>query len=349
MKIIKKGFNKTTKGEEYNIYSITNANGEYISVTDFGACLVSVGVKDKNGNVTDVALGYDDAAGYEKDPYYFGAIVGRNANRIAEGRFSINGKEYNIGTDPTGTYNLHSSPDVYNKRKWESRIENDSVVFSLHSPDGDQGFPGDFDISVTYSFSDDSELKIEYSGVSSQDTLVNMTNHVYFNLNGEGTSDVMNHEVRINADAITASDEHSVVRGELMDVTDTPFDFRVAKTLARDAGIPHVQLERAGGYDHNFVITGEGLRKFADVYSPVTGIGVEVISDLPGMQMYAGNYLGTEGVDTGKSGHKYGVHSGLALETQYFPNAVNISEFKKPILKAKEKYRTTTIYKFFVK
>lgn len=349
MELIKKGFNNTTKGEEFNIYSIVNSKGEYISVTDFGACLVAIGVCDKSGNIVDVALGYDDVTGYEKDPYYFGAIVGRNANRIAGGKFFINGKEYNIGTDPTGSYNLHSSPDVYNKRKWETEMEEDSITFSLHSPDKDQGFPGDFDVRVKYSWSEESDLKIEYSGVSNKDTLVNMTNHVYFNLNGEGKEDVMNHEVRINADVITASDEHSIVRGELMDVSGTPFDFRETKVLGRDAEIPHVQLERAGGYDHNFVINGEGLREFANVYSPVTGIGLTVTSDLPGMQMYAGNYLGTEGVDSGKSGHKYGVHSGLALETQYFPNAINIPEFKQPLLKAGDNYSTTTIYKFFVK
>lgn len=349
MRIIKDKFNKTSKGDEYSIYTIVNSRGEYVSVTDFGACLVDIGIRDRDGKIVDVVLGYDDVEGYEKDPYYFGAIVGRNANRIAEGRFSINGREYSIGTDPTGTYNLHSSPDVYNKRRWKAKTGEDSVTFSLHSPDGDQGFPGDFDIDVTYIWSDDSELRIKYSGISNQDTLVNMTNHVYFNLNGEGTLDVMNHEVCINADAITASDENSVVRGELMDVTDTPFDFRVAKTLARDAGISHVQLERAGGYDHNFAISGDGLREFARVYSPVTGIGLAVISDLPGMQMYAGNFIGTEGDNPGKSDHKYGVHSGLALETQYYPNAINIPAFKQPLLKAGEDYKSTTIYKFFVK
>lgn len=349
MKIIKKGFNKTSKGEEYSIYSIFNSKGEYISVTDFGACLVDVVILDRDNNLVDVALGYDDVAGYEKDPYYFGGTVGRSANRIAEGKFTINGIEYSLATDPTGTYNLHSSPDVYNKRRWDVKENENGITFSLHSPDKDQGFPGDFDISVTYSWSDDAEIRIDYSGVSNGDTLVNMTNHTYFNLNGEGTLDVMNHEVRINADAITASDESSVVRGELMDVAGTPFDFREAKSLGRDSRIPHIQLERAGGYDHNFAINGEGFREFAEIYSPVTGIGLNILSDLPGIQMYAGNFLGTEGDNPGKSGHIYGVHSGVALETQYYPNAINIPSFKQPILKAGEDYKTTTIYKFFVK
>ena len=336
----------THNGQDITLYSLVNASGAMVTVSSFGADIKDIIVPDMYGIMTDVNLGFDTLSGYEADPYSFGACVGRVANRTNMGRFELNGKEYQLAQNQNGIHNLHSGPNTYNKRVWDSRIEGEKVIFALHSPDGDQGFPGNFDVEVSYEFTDDGILRITYEGKSDADTVVNMTNHSYFNLNGEGVGDIMDHVVKINADHITETDENSIPTGNLIDVTGTPFDFREAKPISQDAKGDHLMLKYGNGYDHNFAINGSGMREFAVVQGEKSGITLTVRSDLPGMQFYAGNHVGGKGNNIGKSGHEYGVHSGFALETQYFPNAINVPEFESPILRAGETFNTVTEFIF---
>lgn len=335
-----------SNGQEVKLYSLVNSSGAMVTVSSFGADVKDIIVPDKDGIMVDVNLGFDNLEGYENDPYSFGAIVGRVANRTAGGRFTLNGVDYQLEKNQAGVNNLHSGPNTYNKRVWDSKVDGERVIFSLNSPDGDQGFPGEFNVSVSYEFTDEGVLRITYEGKSDADTVVNMTNHSYFNLNGEGEGDIMDHIIKINADYITETDPDSIPTGNLIDVTGTPFDFRQPKAISQDADEDHLMLKYGNGYDHNFAINGSGMREFAVVTGEKSGITMTVRSDLPGMQFYAGNHVGGKGNNIGKSGHEYGVHSGFALETQYFPNAINVPSFKSPILKAGESYKTVTEYIF---
>lgn len=340
-------FGKTSHGQSVTSYRITNSRGSYITLLDYGAILKDIVVPDRAGRLTDVALGYDSIGGYEKNPPHMGGTIGRNCNRISSGEFSLGGKKYNLSLNDSGVNNLHSGPEGYEFRMWRTAIdrENGSVTFSLVSPDGDQGFPGQFRINVTYSLSEDDRVTIHYEGTASEDTVVNMTNHSYFNLNGEGSGSVLGHSLRIMARGYTPVNRHSIPLGTVEPVAGTPLDFRKPKAIGRDLEADNEQLRFTGGFDHNFALDGDGFRKAAEAAGERSGITLAVYTDQPGIQMYAGNYLS---VENGKKGHVYGSHHGFALETQHFPDSVNNPQFPSVILRAGELYSITTCYQFGV-
>ncbi len=339
-------FGTTAKGERAALYTMKNQNGMEIAVTDYGAILVKVLVPDKDGKLKDVVLGYDDVRGYECGTLYFGATVGRVANRIGGGEFELNGKTYTL-TKNDNQNTLHVGTDYYDKRMWKVEEADDShISLGLHSSDGDQGFPGEVDIHVTYTLTRDNEVKIHYYAVPGKDTLLNLTNHSYFNLSGHDSGPVLDQEVMICADAFTRADEESVPTGELVPVEGTPMDFRMAKPIGREIQADYEALDFGQGYDHNWVIGGKGYRQAASMYSGQSGIEMKVFTDLPGMQFYTGNFIERE---NGKGGVIYRRRQGACFETQYFPDAVHKEQFEGPVIKAQEAYDTTTVYQFQLK
>ncbi len=332
-------FGVTSKGEKVQLYTLTNENGMEIAVTNIGATLVRVIV-----NGTDVVLGYDDAKGYEADDLFLGTIVGRHANRIGGASFELNGIEYKLVAN-NGPNSLHSGPDFYNSRVWEVKeAEGQKVTFTLESPHMDQGFPGNLHIEVSYELTEDNEVRITYHAVPDEDTIVNLTNHSYFNLNGHDSGLVLNQEVWIDADAFTRTDANSVPTGEIVPVEGTPMDFRQKKAVGRDIEEEYEALILGKGYDHNWILKNEGqLALVAGMTGNQTGITMEVYTDLPGVQIYSGNFLVAE---PGKSGVVYKKRAGICFETQCYPDAINHENFPSPVFKAGEAYKTTTIYKF---
>lgn len=335
-------------GREVYLYTLVNRNGVSASFTNLGAVWVNMNVPDRDGNVVDVVLGFDSADEYLINPPHFGAPIGRNANRIAGAKFTINGKEYKLEPN-NGPNNLHSGPDLYQSRLWESEAEeNDlgtSVSFSLFSPDGDQGFPGNANITITYTLTPDNSLDISYHMICDADTVANFTNHSYFNLDGHDGKDTLKQRVWIDADTYTRADEGSIPTGEFTPVKGTPMDFTVMKPIEQDIHEDYEALVFGGGYDHNWVLNhpqGE-VSLCAASESDKTGIRMEVYTDLPGIQFYTANFLKNM---TGKGGAVYEKRCCYCFETQYYPDSVNKPEFQSPVLKAGEEYKTTTIYKF---
>lgn len=337
-------FGSLKNGQKVRLFTMQNDAGMSVSVTEYGANLVSLNVPDKNGDFRDVVLGYDDAAGYEEDGASIGATVGRNANRIGGAAFTINGKEYKLEKNDNGN-NLHSGPDVYNKRMWEAETAEDMwVTFLLHSADGDQGYPGNLDMRVTYELTEENELRITYDGTPDQDTVINMTNHSYFNLNGHNSGNILGHRVTLLADYFTRADEESIPTGEFVDVTGTPMDFRNTHAIGDAIDADYEAIRFGGGYDHNWVLKNNGkFDKVAQAEGETSGIVMEVWTDLPGVQMYTANFLDGE---KGKEGAVYGRRGAVCFETQYFPDAVNKENFASPVCGAGERYHTVTAYKF---
>lgn len=344
-KLTVKKFGVTEAGDKPYLYVLKNDKGTVATVTDYGASLVNVLVADKNGEMKDVVLGFDDVTGYEKNGGNLGATVGRNANRIGGAAFELNGKRYELDKNDNGHNNLHSGFDYYNKRMWEvTENGDDHVTFMLHSPDGDQGYPGTIDMYVTYSLDEDNTLTIHYEAVPDQDTVINMTNHSYFNLNGHDSGDVLEHVVTLEADAFTPADAESIPTGEIRPVDGTPMDFRGGQKIGARIDEDYEPLNFGGGYDHNWVLKNEGrFVKVAEVSSEKSGIRMEVLTDLPGVQMYTANFL--DGV-AGKDGAVYGKRNAVCLETQYYPDAIHHDNFPGPVCKAGEKYDTRTAYRF---
>ncbi len=336
-------FGSTAKGEKASLYTLRNKGGIEIGVTDYGAALVKVLIPDKDGKVQDVVLGYDSAKAYEEGGVHFGATVGRVANRIGGACFELNGKIYALTANDNGN-SLHGGCDYYNKRMWRAEeVTGQKVIFYLESPDGDQGYPGAVRISVTYELTDDNEIKLHYHALSDADTLINLTNHSYFNLSGHASGPVLGQEVFIAADVFTRADAESVPTGEIVPVEGTPMDFRKYKAIGEAIGADYEALILGQGYDHNWVLKGSGLRLVAGMRSDKTGIVMEVLTDLPGMQFYTGNFLVSE---QGKKGAVYSRRHGACFETQYFPDAVHKEHFEGPVIKAGASYDTVTIYRF---
>jgi aldose 1-epimerase len=320
-------------GKQINVYRLTNAKGECVTALNLGGILQSIKVLNKNGKLTDVALGYDTAEEYLNDTCYFGALVGRYANRIGGGVFSLNGREYKLGKN-NGENHLHGGFNGFNKKLWRAEIKDDKLVLKLFSPDGDEGYPGNLEAEASYSFTGDSELIIEYKAVSDKDTIVNLTNHGYFNLNGEG--DISEHYFKINAAGYTPVNAQLIPTGEILPVKNTPYDLREFKQIKSGILV-------TGGYDHNFALSGSGYKKAAEIYSEESGIKMEVFTDKLGLQFYTANFL--NGVK-GKKGALYYKHYGFCLETQHYPDSPNIPHFPSPVLKAGEVYKYKTVYKF---
>ena len=333
----------TTKGEETKVYTLKNTKGMQVEVSDLGATIVSLEVPDKDGNAVDVVLGFDSAVEYEESGTFFGSVVGRVANRTGNATFTLNGKEYKLPAT-NGAHNLHSGPDCWKDRVWNVKnVSETEITLALHSPDGDQGFPGAFDIEVTYTVTGENELTIHYHGVPDADTVVAMTNHAYFNLNGHASGDILDQEVWMDADAFTYADEESIVTGKIVPVEGTPMDFRVKKAIGRDVNEDYDVLIYGKGYDHNWCLNGTGYRKVAEMSAKESGITMEVYTDKPGVQMYIGNYINGE---KGKGGVTYKIRQGVCFETQLYPNAINMEHFQSPIVRAGEVYESTTTYKF---
>lgn len=345
-------FGETPDGRQVHAYTLINSRGTECTFLDLGAIWNRMIVKDRNGRKKDVILGYDRPEYYLKDSAFFGAIVGRNANRIAGGRFVLDGTEYQLDIN-NGPNNLHSGLDFYRDRIWEGEAGMDEAgsyaVFSLWSEDGDQGYPGRARIEVRYTLGEDDSVTIAYAMVATRTTVANFTNHVYFNLAGHETGSVLDQEVRILAESFTPADETSIPTGEIRSVEGTPMDFRVFKKIGQEIGADYDQLRMARGYDHNWVLDnwGSGSRLAAEAVDRKSGIAVEVYTDLPGMQFYTGNYI--DGSMPGKGGAVYGERSGYCFETQYYPDSVNHDNFPSPILPEGKEYRTTTVYRFSVK
>ena len=304
-----------------------------MAVCNYGAALVHAAVPDKKGSPVDVVLGYDDAAGYEKGGMSVGGIVGRAANRIGGASFDLNGRTYNL-TPNAGTITLHGGRDFYVHRLWQTAdVTDSSVTFRLESPDGDQGFPGNLVLDVTYTLTDSNEIRIDYRAVCDADTLLSPTNHSYFNLSGDGSGDVRRQLVTILADAYTVLGPGQVPTGQLQDVTGTDYDFRNERPIGAAMN---------GDYDFNYALNGSGFRKTAEMYSPETGIRMTVSTDMPGIQFYTA--VGLD--ETGRKGAYYGPFSAACFEAQFFPDAIHHENFKKPVLRAGEEFRSTTVYSF---
>ena len=351
MSVVKNDFGKTKDGKTAGLYTITGKGGMEVSLTDFGATIVSVKVPDQNGALTDVVLGYDDVSGYEEGGCYFGAVIGRSGNRIANGTFTVDGKEYHLAINDNDN-NLHSGPNGFDSRIWETSFSPDgsSVTFCVKDADMEQGYPGNYKAAVTYSVDDDNTLKLAYSSECDADTVSNLTNHVYFNLGGHGSGSIEGHMMRMEVEGYTPVKDHQAIpTGEVAPVTGTPLDFSSFKKIGDDIDADFDQLTFVGGYDHNFAIAPEKhpLSRFATVCSPETGICMEAFTDLPGFQFYTGNFI-PMGMK-GKDGAVYNKRSGFCLESQYYPNSINQEGFASPLLKAGETAVTMTAYRFGVK
>lgn len=340
-------FGTTKDGQKVKKYILENGKGMKAAVLNLGAVLAELHVPDKDGTLRDVVWGYEDAAGYEVNGPDFGAVVGRNANRIGGAVITIAGKDYTLVKN-NGENNLHSGPDMYFTRMWKAIIADDNKVeFSLHSPDGDQGYPGNADITVSYTLTDGGELQIAYEGKADRDTIFNLTNHSYFNLDGQESDSVLEQKVWLDADAFTPGDAGLIPTGEIRSVEGTPMDFRTVHTIGERIDADYEPLKLAGGYDHNYVLKNEGTYALCGkLISDKSGICMEVSTDAPGIQLYAANFLENE--KGGKGGHTYVRRSAVCFESQYFPDACHHENFKSPIVKAGEVYRTKTGYQFSI-
>ncbi|MBN1975715.1 MAG: galactose mutarotase [Sedimentisphaerales bacterium] len=350
MKITKEQFGKTTDGKAVEIYTLVNDTGSEVKITNYGGIIVSLKVPDKKGNMDDIVLGYKTLNEYIKNSPYFGALIGRYGNRIAKGKFNLNGKTYTLAIND-GPNHLHGGLIGFDKVIWdvkEIKQENAAgLELSYFSKDGEEGYPGNLNVTVKYLWTNENELKIEYAAATDKTTIVNLTSHSYFNLAGKG--DNMNHEMMINADKFTPVDETLIPTGQLQSVKGTPFDFTKPAKIGSRIDDDNEQLKRGKGYDHNWAINNYdgSLRKIACVYEPTSGRFMEVSTTEPGVQFYSGNYLNETMV--GKDGVPYKARSGFCLETQHFPDAPNKPEFTSTKLEPGQKYSTTTIYKFSVK
>ena len=342
-----KEFGKNTKGDKATLYVFENQNGMEMHVTDFGATLQKLYVQDKYNVKKDVVLGYDAPIDYEgPSGTFFGATVGRHANRIGNASFEHNGKVYHLEKN-NGNNNLHSGYDFWSFRVWNvKKTTENSITFALHSPDGDQGYPGNVDVEVTYTLTEDNRVVIDYFAVPDQDTPMNMTNHSYFNLNGHESGNIREQLMWIDADAFTRTNAELIPTGEIISVEGTPMDFRVKKKIGLEIDDDYEALKLGNGYDHNWVLNNQGIvTKVAQLSSEESGINMEVYTDLPGMQIYTANFVVNE---PGKEGVVYQKNQGVCFETQYYPDSVNHKNFKSCICKKDEVYRTRTEFKFFV-
>ncbi|MDD6155509.1 MAG: galactose mutarotase [Lachnospiraceae bacterium] len=333
-------------GKSATLFSIKNSKGMEVLVTDYGATTVSIFVRDRQGELRDVILGYDNAKDYAEHWSYFGATVGRNANRIAGAQISIDGEVYHLEKNDRGN-NLHSGSKSLTKVFWDVKSREDNcITFVYNSPDLEEGYPGNATVEVTFEVTEDNDYLIRYHALSDKKTVFNMTNHCYYNLNGAGNGTVLEHVLQINASHYTPCiDQKSIPTGEIAPVEGTPFDFTVAKPIGQDIHADHPQIALANGYDHNFAIdkTMDGVEKAAVIYSQESGIQMEVFTDTPGIQLYTAN--GVKG-EVGKGNTAYENYGAFCLETQYFPNAINEPNFSTPVTDANVPYESTTRYHF---
>jgi aldose 1-epimerase len=330
------------------VYTLTNRNKVSISVISLGGKVMSIRVPDKNGNVADIALGYDSASQYIKGDAFFGATIGRYGNRIGKAKFSIDGTEYSLAANNNGN-SLHGGPGGFHNVMWNVKEVTSAAGPTLEltylSKDGEEGYPGNLDVKVTYTLTDANEFRIDYVATTDKPTVVNLTNHSYFNLKGEGNGDILDHEVTINADKFVPIDEGLIPTGELKPVKGTPFDFTKPHKIGERIDAKDQQITYGKGYDHTFVLNTKGaeLALAATVTEATTGRKMEVWTTEPGVQFYTGNFLTG---NPGKGGKPYQYRSGFCLETQHFPDSPNKPAFPSVVLRPGETYKTTTVYKF---
>lgn len=346
--IIKTEFEKTKDGRQTHLYTMTNKHGAKVEICDWGGIIRSIYVPDRAGALVDVVLGYAHLSGNEESETYFGALIGRVGNRIADGRFTLNGTEYNLNRN-NGQNHLHGGICGFNNKLWDVDVLDGALKFQLKSEDMEEGYPGTMQVTVWYRWSEDNTLTIEYKAVSDKDTLCNLTNHSYFNLAGHGSGTILEHEMMLNADAFLPTNDTLIPTGMIESVKGTPFDFRKFKKIGANIADTNEQLRIGKGYDHNFVLrkSEDTFPIAAEVYSRVTGIKMICRTDQPGIQFYSGNYIST-GDPEGKNGVIYNANQGFALETQNFPDAVNHPTFPSPILRKGQIYHTVTSYQFCV-
>lgn len=337
---------QTKEGEDITVYTLSNASRMKVSFMDFGANVRSVIVPDKDGNTADVVLGYENLDDYFENPPFYGCCVAPNGNRIGGASFSLNGETYLLDKND-GENNLHSGFHTLARRMWDvTEADDEHICFTYHKKDMDMGLPGNMDISVTYTLTEDNALEIEYRGISDADTLFNPTNHSYFNLSGHDSGSVLDHKVWIDSTAITAVNDKMIPEGVLLDITGTPMDFSRETALGDGVDADFEQLRIGSGFDHNYVLQiPEGIIPLvATLFDPKSGRKMEVYTDRPGVQLYTGNYI--DSAEVGKGGCHYGPRHGVCFETQYPPNAINVPTFPQPIAKAGEEMVSNTIYRF---
>jgi aldose 1-epimerase len=349
--VTKAEFGKTPEGESVDIYTLTNSEGMEVGAITFGGIITSIRVPDRNGKRDDVALGFNSLESYLKNPPYLGAIIGRYGNRIGRGQFTLDGKTYTLAINNRPNH-LHGGIKGFDKIVWkaESFKSSDSVgiIFTHTSPDGDEGYPGTLSLRVTYTLNNKNEIAFDYEASTDKPTPVNLTQHSYFNLAGEGSGDILGHMMMIHASKITPVDQSLIPTGELTSVEGTPFDFRKPTAIGARIDDNDMQLRYGSGYDHNFVLdrNGNGLVLAAHVEEPTSGRVLEISTTEPGMQFYTGNFL--DGTLTGKAGRPYKQRTGFALETQHYPDSPNKPAFPNTILKPGETYRSKTVFAFTV-
>lgn len=345
-------FGKTPSGQEVSLFTLKNSKGAFVTITNYGGIVTSINVPDKAGKIGNIVLGFDSLTGYTQEAYtkacpYFGAIIGRYGNRIALGKFSIDGTEFKLATN-NGPNHLHGGVKGFDKVVWTPEVISDSTGKSLKlsylSVDGEEGYPGNLKVTVTYSFNDNNELKIQYAAETDKSTVLNLTNHSYFNLAGVGSGDILNHVMTINADGYTPVDAGLIPTGVIAPVAASPFDFtKPTKIGAHIKEVPGIPV----GYDHNFVLSSKDAVKVAAVVTDsVSGRKMEVLTTEIGVQFYTGNFL--NGSITTSGSHKANQYAAFCLETQHFPNSPNQASFPTTLLKPGEKYNSTTTYRFSV-
>ncbi len=347
--IERQAFGKTADGAPIDLYTLTNDKGVEVRIMTYGGIVVSLQVPDRDGKLADVVLGYDNLEGYLRDNPYFGALIGRYGNRIAEGRFTLNGTSYQLAQN-NGENHLHGGVVGFDKRIWKAKgvTSKDDVGLQLTylSHDGEEGYPGNLSVTVVYMLTNNNELRIDYAAITDMDTIVNLTQHSYFNLAGAGTGNILSHELMLNADRFTPVDKGLIPTGELRSVRGTPMDFTKLTSIGARIDQQDEQLRFGLGYDHNWVLSNGGgkLALAARVIEPISGRVMEVYTTEPGIQFYSGNFL--DGSIVGKGGEVYAHRYGFCLEAQHFPDSPNKPHFPSVVLHPGEKYRQTTIYKF---
>lgn len=334
-----------------DLYHLKNDKGVEVEIINFGGIVKSIRTPDRNGNFEDIVLGFDSLEAYQAEHPYFGAIIGRYGNRIANGKFRIDGVEYSIATN-NAPNTLHGGTKGFDKYFWKAAgLEKEDAVgvaLSRTSPDMEEGYPGKLDVKVTYWLNNDNELLIEYEARTDKSTVVNLTNHSYFNLKGAGNGDILDHEVKIKASKYNPVDSTLIPIG-IARVENTPFDFQTMTRIGTCIDADDEQIRFGGGYDHNFILdrAGETLESIAQVYEPETGRTLEVLTTEPAVQFYCGNFL--DGTDVGKGGKAYQKNAGFCLETQHYPDSPNQAAFPSTLLKAGEVFSSSTVYKFGVR